>query len=40
MGSSDSEQTSIRIDSSETQNWDNDEIETRGWPRQNSVSYF
>lgn len=39
-GSTDSEQTSIRMDSSETQNWDTDEMETRGWPRQNSVSYY
>jgi len=26
------------MDSSEAQNWDTDEMETRGWPRQNSVS--
>lgn len=39
-GSTDSEQTSIRMDSSEAQNWDTDEMETRGWPRQNSVSYI
>ncbi|XP_008179660.1 kinase suppressor of Ras 1 [Acyrthosiphon pisum] len=37
-GSTDSEQTSIRMDSSEAQNWDTDEMETRGWPRQNSLS--
>ncbi|XP_015380322.1 PREDICTED: kinase suppressor of Ras 1 [Diuraphis noxia] len=37
-GSTDSEQTSIRMDSSEAQNWDTDEMEARGWPRQNSLS--
>jgi len=26
------------MDSSEAQNWDTDEMEARGWPRQNSVS--
>lgn len=39
-GSTDSEQTSNRMDSSEAQNWDTDEMETRGWPRQNSVSFI
>jgi len=28
------------MDSSEAQNYDTDEMETRGWPRQNSVSYY
>lgn len=26
------------MDSSEAQQWDTDEMEIRGWPRQNSVS--
>ncbi|XP_050536227.1 kinase suppressor of Ras 2 [Daktulosphaira vitifoliae] len=37
-GSSDSEHTSNRIDVSEVQNWDADDMDTRGWPRQNSLS--